>query len=37
MLNIDKKIAKILPEEYILAKTYRLNKEIIEKSNMIAY
>lgn len=37
MLNIDKKIAKILPEEYILAKTYRLNKEIIEKSNIIRY
>lgn len=37
MLNIDKKITKILPEEYILAKTYRLNKEIIEKSNIIRY
>ena len=37
ILNIDKKIAKILPEEYILAKTYRLNKEIIEKSNIIRY
>lgn len=37
MLNIDKKIAKVLPEEYILAKTYRLNKEIIEKNNIIRY
>lgn len=37
MLNIDKKITKILPEEYILAKTYRLNKKIIEKSNIIRY
>ena len=37
MINIDKKIAKVLPEEYILAKTYRLNKKIIEEHNVIRY
>lgn len=35
MDNIDKKISEVIPKEYLLSKTYRINKKYIFENNVI--